>query len=457
MTRNTKPMSFLYQFNRTVLLPLLLSGAAFAQQTPSQTNQSHVADPGPRQGLAGAGLPFQTLSSADLAAFNAGKFTFLEVDAVPNGLGPRFNADSCAACHAQPAVGGSSPAVNPQISAATRNGANNQIPAFITPNGPTRVARLRHNTDGSLNGGVLALFTISGRGDAPGCNAAQPNFAELAEANNLTFRIPTPAFGSGLIEAIPDAALLANLAGNSSASTSVTASAKSGAGIQGRFNTNGNDGSITRFGWKAQNKSLVIFGGEAYNVEQGVTNEVFPNERENIPGCMFNKTPEDSTNTGAATATGSWSDIIQFGNFMRNLAPPQPATPTSSTTNGQQLFSQIGCALCHTPSLSTGPSTRPQLSNQNVPLYSDLAIHHMGTELDDGISQGIAGTDEFRTAPLWGLGQRIFFLHDGRTQNLLEAIAAHASQNSEASRIVNNFNSLQNSQKQDLINFLRSL
>jgi CxxC motif-containing protein (DUF1111 family) len=437
---------------------LLFAGLAIGQPPPPPPQQQpppsgggggSVIDPGPRLGQPNSGQPLPNLNSADLAAFNSGLQTFLEIDDASHGLGPRFNSDSCVSCHSQPTPGGSSPPVNHQIPAGTRAGAQNQIPAFLTPNGPTRVARLRHNPDGSANGGVVDLFTIAGRADASGCNAAQPDFASLAEANNLTFRIPTPVYGAGLLESIADATLIANLAAN--------AAAKATLGIAGRFNTSGNDGTITRFGWKAQVKSTTMFAGEAYNVEQGVTNELFPNERDSTPGCQFNPTPEDGTNTAAATAAGSWSDIVQFGNFMRNLAPPQPGPSSASTNNGQQIFAQIGCALCHTPNLETGASSKPQLSNQNVHLFSDLALHHMGTGLDDAVSQGAAGTDEFRTAPLWGLGQRIFFLHDGRSQTLLDAIAQHSSANSEANQVVNNYNALQPNQKQDLINFLRSL
>jgi CxxC motif-containing protein (DUF1111 family) len=438
-----------------LLLPLVLAGAAIAQPPPPPPPQNPtqppgtVVDPGPHPGGPNSGQPLPGLDSADLAAFNSGKNLFLETITVPKGLGPRFNSDSCVSCHAQPAPGGTSPNVNNQIPAATRDGAHNQIPAFITPNGPTRAARLRRNPDGTASGGVLDLFVITGRADAPGCEAAQPNFAALIEANNLTYRIPTPLFGLGLIESIPDATLVSNLAANSTA--------KAAAGIIGRFNTNPNDGTITRFGWKAQNKSLLIFSGEAFNVEEGVTNELFPNERDSTSGCQFNGTPEDFTNTAAATAVGSWSGATQFANFMRYLAQPVPGPATSSTSNGQQLFTQIGCAMCHTPSVQTGASSHAQLSNQAVHLFSDLALHHMGTGLDDAISQGVAGTDEFRTAPLWGLGERIFFLHDGRAQNLLDAIADHSSEGSEAVEVVNQYNALSASQKQDLINFLRSL
>src|SRR5262249_54177726 len=113
--------------------------------------------------------------------------------------------------------------------------------------------------------------------------------------------------------------------------------------------------------------------------------------------------------------------------------------------------------LCHTPSMQTGASGMAALNRKDVPLYSDLALHNMGDTLSDDISQGGASGSEFRTAPLWGLGQRIFFLHDGRTKDLQEAIRAHSSRGSEANQVIQRFNNLNNSQEQDLLNFLRSL
>jgi di-heme oxidoreductase (putative peroxidase) len=129
---------------------------------------------------------------------------------------------------------------------------------------------------------------ISTRVDAPGCNIVQPNFAAAVSAGNISFRIPTPTFGAGLVETIPDGNL-------KTASANISGSQASLGIASGAFNTTGNDGTITRFGWKAQNKSLLIFSGEAYNVEQGVTNEAFPNERDDTLGCRFNATPEDAT------------------------------------------------------------------------------------------------------------------------------------------------------------------
>ena len=405
--------------------------------------------------------------------FNDGLARFSEVDSVSgtieqgSGLGPRFNSRSCAFCHAQPAIGGTSPFTNPQVTDAAADGAKNTIPSFITSNGPVREARFPFffNSNGSPNtnapnGGVEDLFTITGRSDAGSCSLPQPSFAQAQATNNIIFRIPTPVFGAGLMENIDDSTLIANQ----------TAQARNNLGISGTFNRNGNDGTISRFGWKAQNKSLLIFAGEAYNVEMGVSNEAFTQERP-LPGedmttglpssCRINPTPEDHTNFNTTTL-GTASDVVGFALFMRFLDQPTPSTNTpggaASISNGRALFSAIGCATCHTLSLTTSASSlTSSLGNATANLLSDIEIHHMGTGLADNVSQGGAGGDQFRTAPLWGLGQRIFFLHDGRTNNLLTAIQAHQSSGSEATQVEENFDSLSNNQKQDLLNFLRSL
>jgi CxxC motif-containing protein (DUF1111 family) len=150
---------------------------------------------------------------------------------------------------------------------------------------------------------------------------------------------------------------------------------------------------------------------------------------------------------------------------MRMLAPPTPAPATASTTNGRAVFESVGCVHCHTASFTTAPlvasgsskSPSVALSNQTVNLFSDLLVHHMGSGLADGITQGSAGPDEFRSAPLWGVGQRVYFLHDGRTSNLVEAITDHAGPGSEANTVVTQFTRESPQNQQDLINFLRSL
>jgi CxxC motif-containing protein (DUF1111 family) len=427
-------------------------------------------DPGVRGGAAGAGQPLASVAANPtlLAFFETGLEDFEEVEDVPDGLGPRFNALSCGECHSQPAIGGTSPSVNPQIAAASDAGANNTIPSFISINGPVREARFPYffNPNGTPNtndpnGGVETLFTIRGRDDAGSCNINQPSFNLALQTNNIIFRIPTPMFGSGLIDNIEESTLLANAQANSVNSF----------GVSGTFNHNGNDNTIARFGWKAQNKSLLIFSGEAYNVEMGVSNEMFQQERP-LPGedrtnglpasCRLNPTPEDHLNFDG-DGTEQPSGLQNFVNFMRFLAPPTPSTtsPGGSTSinRGRQLFAAVGCTTCHTPTLRSAPSSITSgLSNVNANLFSDLEIHHMGNELADNVSQGQAGGDQFRTSPLWGLGKRIFFMHDGRTTNLISAIAAHNSPGSEANTSsFQFFNNLSSSQKQDVLNFLRSL
>jgi len=157
----------------------------------------------------------------------------------------------------------------------------------------------------------------------------------------------------------------------------------------------------------------------------------------------------------------------KFAFFMKFLAPPTPSpdTPGGSTSiaRGRLLFAATGCALCHTPTLYTGNASVAALRKKPVNLYSDLLVHNMGPGLADDISQGAASGDEFRTAPLWGLGQRVFFLHDGRTTDLIATIRAHKSagntqyRDSEANIVVDRFNALSDNDKRDLLNFLRSL
>ena len=204
-------------------------------------------------------------------------------------------------------------------------------------------------------------------------------------------------------------------------------------------------------------------------MEQGVTNENFPNERNAIAGCAFNGSPEDATplvngnssspNFGTAVGTASemTSDAANFAAFIRLSAPATPGPSNASILNGAALFSSTGCALCHSPSLTTGSSIFTGMSNVTYNPYSDFALHHMGVGLSDGVQQGGAGPDQFRTAPLWGLGQRLFFLHDGRTSDLIQAIHSHNSAGSEANTVIRKFNTLNASQVQDLLNFLRSL
>jgi CxxC motif-containing protein (DUF1111 family) len=432
------------------LLPLFAGcfvSPAGAQTVSTVSNGP--SDPGPRGGPSAAGGPVAGLSSSLLAAFNAGSVSFQEVEDVrTDGLGPRFNSNSCFSCHSQPAGGGTSPASNPQVQFAN---SQNTLPSFIQHNGPAREVRFIKKTDGTPDGGVHALFTIGGRFDQPnGCSVAQEDFSN---ASNIIFRIATPTFGLGLIEAISDSALQQNLDINGGGRL----------GIGGRLNRNGNDGTVTRFGWKAQNKSLLLFAGEAYNVEMGISNLLFNTERDETRNCSPVAAPNSIFKLGGQVDAAVFDDITHFANFMRFLAPPARGPIDGTVAQGALQFLASGCGVCHTATLQTGASAFSPLANQTIHPYSDFALHHMGPRLADQISQGLAGGDEFRSAPLWGLGQRLFFLHDGRTGDLVQTIREHSSSGnsqfpaSEANTAVRNYFNLSNSDQQAVLKFLRSL
>jgi CxxC motif-containing protein (DUF1111 family) len=461
------------------LAVLFLAGTALAQ-----------TDPGVQSGSRGTGAVLSSVNSnsALLAFFSDGQARFQTVESVSgnaqgnNGLGPRFNSNSCSSCHAQPTVGGSGAATNPEFSFPSNGVApGNTIPSFITANGPTLEARFPFffNSNGSVNtsepnGGVEDLYTVTGRSDASTCNNSttlpQPSFATAVAEGNVIFRIPTPTFGAGLIENLDDSTLLTNQLNN----------LNNNVGVAGSFNRNGNDGTITRFGWKAQNKSLHIFSGEAYNVEMGISNELFPQDRPlpgedqlatGLPSSCLNLSgsgyPEDTSNPAATPNSAVLDDVSAFANFMRLLAPPPTgavvlngsSVSSATISAGAGLFSSIGCATCHNPSPGTTQASNftTGLNKISVPAYSDIEIHDMGTLLTDNVSQGNAGGNQFRTAPLWGLGQRIFLLHDGRTTNLITAIQDHASHGSEATFVEEQFFDLSTTQQQQILDFLRSL
>ena len=464
-----------------------------------------VSDPGVRGGQSYAGGPLEGLSAADTALFFQGWERFKQTYSVSGtfetgaGLGPTFNAIGCSQCHAQPSAGGSSTSpASPQVRRVVLHGdrlaldvqpnpqtalgslhrlpnAEQPVPSFITRDGPIRVARFIRKPDGTPDGEVHALYTISGRTDAPGCDLAPPDFADEMAAQNVVFRVPSATFGAGLVEAVTDPALESNLR--------LTGPRRAALGISGHFNR-ASDGKISRFGWKAQSESILTFSAEAHNVEIGATNEVYPHKRNSAVDCggsmsdpaagvQTDSAPTAAPKEGASESyTQDSSEVTGFVNFLRLSAPPQATTHTDSERAGQGFFGKVGCDLCHSATLQTGQSDIEPLSGVTFHPYSDFALHRMGPALADHVSQGVATGDEFRTAPLWGVGQRIFFLHDGRTTDLLVAIQAHASQTpnclehqnpkkerceSEANAVIRNFDALSASQRQNILDFLRSL
>ena len=470
------------------------------------------------------------------------------------GLGPSFNAVSCFQCHSQPTVGGSAPGKtrgvptpgfpdgNPQVGDAPTAAQLQAVSSFITASGPVREARFPKGAAGDdsihrdpvLAGAVANLFVIKGRPDAPAnCDIAQEDFPTQVTNKNIIFRIPIPTFGEGFVENTADDNLEGNLAVEDAIANNPNIFDPV-LGIKGSFNISGNDQTITRFGWKAQNKSLLIFSGEAANVERGVTNENFPNERTDGNGqCSPNPEPEDQVivppdpsdpnpnhdrdilsvlNNPAFGASGVASlissDIENFAVFMRLNASPSQCNYNSglnssgaaqclafdaSARRGAKLFGSldptfagsltstvadsnpdtatlkpIGCVLCHSNFLRTTTSSTPELNNAVFHPFSDFAIHTMDSGLADGVTQGNAGGNQFRTAPLWGLGQRLFFLHDGRAADLLTTIKDHAPNAGtspanctpamgEACQVIVLFNKLSSNSQQDILNFLRSL
>ena len=485
-------------------------------------------DPGLRGGPPGAGAPLPGLTAVEQQVFAEGLQRLIQLEAVcdqcsdrtlgsfvdpamanlvtetnSSGLGTRFNGDQCSVCHNHPALGGSGgfvvpnpqdpvslqrPPENPMFDLIPhRKGATNVVPSFIQQFGPIREVRFARKPDGTPDGGVHQLFTIVGRSDAfppgqgAGCNAtvlAQPDFETELRRGNLRFRIPLQLFGLGIIDGIQDREIMSRHA--------ATAQLRAQLGIAGVPNRSGNDGTITRFGWKAQNKSLAIFSGEAYNVEMGVTNDVFPQATDETPECTVNKSEpndimrmddNDARNQSFFNPNHQAPDWLMFAMFTRLLDAPAPAAFSHSAQRGQALFGAgpdapgIGCVACHTATLQTPPqSETAALQSLTVHPYTDLLIHHMGRGLADDITQGLATGDMFRTTPLWGVGQRRFFLHDGRSADLLQAIRSHYSPAmacdgsrpdcygaSEANAVIARFNALHKQDQQAILDFLRAL
>ncbi len=360
------------------------------------------------------------LNDAEKADFSAGLASFVTTEQRSDGLGPVFNGTSCGECHKAGAPGGAGLDVG--VARVTRiggivNGAYSDLANF---GGPVLQAR------------SLREFDLS----CPISGEVVPR-----EANFVSLRITTPLFGAGLIENIPANTILARIG------------MRDPDGISGQPNmvTNILTGKIDvgRFGWKAQHSNLEIFAADAYLNEMGVTSSIFPNEnlpqgRPIPPGWGSTGGPEDED-----------GDVAKFSNFMRYLAPADRRLPiTPRVTQGEAVFNGIRCGACHTPVMNTGPNPVAALSNKPVKLYSDLLLHRMGPGLADGIQQGQAKGDQFRTAPLWGLSRRGFFMHDGRATDYASAIMTHGG---EATAARNRFMSLRPPDRDALMAFLNSL
>jgi CxxC motif-containing protein (DUF1111 family) len=366
------------------------------------------ATPAPEVHGATAAAAMAGISPEESAQFIFGRTEFLEAETPAAGIGPLFNGNSCAGCHNSGGVGG---------------------PGVLT------VARAAcRSPDGSLAdppGGSL-VFLFSTRPDL--ANASVP-----ANCNTLARRRTTNILGLGLIEAIPDEAIVA------------ASLEPKPAGVLGRvamvMDMKSKVMRVGRFGWKAQHASLDVFAADAYRNEMGITNELFPTE--NAPGGNVNllklmdPTPDPEAKLGVVAALAS---------FMRFSTAPVSVPQTPEMAAGAALFASVGCASCHRPSYQTGSAMGPSLANHSVGLYSDLLLHDVGT--GDSIVQGAATGAEFRTPPLWGLSRNVGLMHDGRAGGVADAIADHAG---EALGVKAAYMALSDAERSALLSFVSGL
>jgi CxxC motif-containing protein (DUF1111 family) len=266
------------------------------------------------------------------------------------------------------------------------------------------------------------------------------------QANVVARRLTTPLFGAGLIDAITDSEIVlgtlrakpAGITGKVAVVTDVVSGKK----------------RIGRFGWKAQQATLLAFSGDAYLNEMGITNRFFPIE--NAPNgnrallARFDRVADLEDTVDAADGK---ADVDRLADFMRLLAPPAQLAVTGNAVAGERLFATMDCASCHTPSMRTGRHEIAALSEKTVGLFSDLLLHDMGA-LGDGIAQGAAGVREMRTAPLWGLRSRPVYLHDGRASTVDAAIRAHEG---EAAGSRGKYNASSAADRAALLAFLNTL
>jgi CxxC motif-containing protein (DUF1111 family) len=372
------------------------------------------------------GAPLDGLTPNELARFRAGKLAFEEVEGIEDGIGPVFNADSCAACHGEPAIGGGNARVfSTRIATRTQG----KFDPLIRLGGPVLQRQ-----------GIIGLdFELI------------PGEVVPREATIVARRRTTPCFGFGLVDAVPDAFFQA-LAAKQALTTPATA---------GRVNKvmdlRTGKTVVGKFGWKCGVANLLNFSGDAYKEEMGITSPGWKRDRD---GRLIDEEnpPQGNVellelNPVCSPNEPDLEDVIAFADFMSFLAPPPRGPINASVTAGEKIFTKIGCADCHSPSLVTGPSNTKALSLVTFNPYSDFLVHDMGA-LGDGIEQGIAKGSEMRTSPLWGLRFQTALLHDGRSPTIEHAIGQHAGQGT-GSR--DKFNKLSAADRAVLMAFLKSL
>lgn len=366
--------------------------------------------------------PLEGLTVDEQAAFVRGDTEFGRRFSAASGLGPVFNNVSCASCH----------------SGDGRGRLENSL------------RRIGSEADGFLahvGGPQIQDKAI------PGAHA------ELVPVGVVvSLRLPPPVFGAGLIEGIPEAAILA-LADSADAN---------GDGISGRPNwvyshdyvpatePNASAGvRIGRFGRKAQTATILQQTVEAYHQDIGITSEFRPAENRNPLSSLPTEAADRAPDPEIPAST-----VQAVVHYLRTVAPPAPGAATASRTEGETLFASVGCASCHTPTLTTGANKIAALAHKRVPLYSDLLLHDMGDALADNRPDGGANGREWRTTPLWGLrlmrqflNGQAFLMHDGRAATVEAAILLHGG---EALKARTAFGALAASARAALLDFVES-
>jgi CxxC motif-containing protein (DUF1111 family) len=361
------------------------------------------------------GDPLPGLSAAERARFDSGRIVFDRTFTPENGLGPLFNARSCAACHQDPVTGANGNEVERHAAVFSPDSPGLKCDELVAQGGPV--------FQDSVTPALRAALGID--------KEPLPPAATTAAA-----RTTPDVFGFGLLDAVPDSAILANADPDD----------RNGDGISGRPNRFF-DGSVGRFGRKALVPGLRQFNDGAFQIEMGITNPSVPVEG-TVGGNPFpagtDPAPEPELDARGLELTDA---------FVRLLAPPAPLKPSREARRGREVFTQAGCPSCHVPVLRTGNNLIAALRHKEVAAYTDLLLHDMGADLAD-ICFSLATPSEFRTEPLMGLRLATQFLHDGRAKTPEQAIELHGGEGTKARDL---FRALPAADRAALVAFLRSL
>lgn len=418
------------------------------------------APPPPPPLKAPAGFDDESNGFTDAAAHQADLAKFDEIEKIANGLGPLYNAQSCRECHQNPVSGGNSQITELRVGHSDRHG-NFTFPAIPI-------------NDGSevIKGRTL----VNQRAICPNQQFPDTSVQErVPDSENLrTFRISLGVLGDGFVEAVPDATLIAIARRQCRSDLGICGLALRVPVLEAPGTTR-----VGRFGWKDQQASLPSMAADAYLNEMGITNSLIPQEVTDL--CNTVSEPNDQPGADGLT------DLDRFVRFLRaTKTPPRDArlAATAAARRGRGLFSEIGCAVCHVPTLTTAPAGTPvnggkftvprALGNKSFHSYSDYLMHDIGT--GDGIAIAMpehygrhvydtkwrdmsleayrATANRMRTAPLWGVRMRPSLMHDGASHTFREAIDRHRG---EAEEVKKRFDGLSKADQEAILAFLSSL